>query len=332
VDFNLSAKNFPLPQEKIRMGKSADQIFKDRPEILPLLNVTQPEILELRIAGPNGELVLKIKSIPILEGNPAISGVLLLVDDITDEIKTSERLQQQAFELQQLNTLKDKLFGIISHDLKGPVFGVKELIHLTQSGLVSKDEFMGMLPVVSKNLEQVAILLDNLLAWTSTQLRGEFLEYQQVNLENIISNQINLLERIAQEKSISIESEGLENLWVKANKNMMEMVFRNLISNAIKFSKPEQRIFISGERTGNYFKVCVRDSGLGISEENLKKLREGKSFTTRGSNNESGTGLGMILVKEFLLKNNGTLEIDSTLGKGSVFCIQLPALEVEPVD
>ncbi len=112
----------------------------------------------------------------------------------------------------------------------------------------------------------------------------------------------------------------------------MELVFRNIISNAIKFSKPNKIVEIFGEKFLNHYEVKVLDSGIGISEENLKKLKESKSFTPRWSKNEGGTGLGMILVKEFLEKNNRSLEVQSTLGKGSTFCIKLPAFEEVQLD
>lgn len=324
VDFNLSVKKFCLHPEKIQMGQHADRIFTDRPEILNLLRLSEQKTIESRVQSPSGELIIKIESIPILEGGPFLSGVLLLFDDTTSEIKINERLQNQAIELQKLNNLKDKFFSIISHDLKGPVFGVKELIHLTQTGLISRDEFYNMLPEVSKNMEQVSILLENLLAWTSSQLKGEYLQPQKIDLNRIVSSQKNLLERIASEKSIQIDLIGFESTWVKADKNMMELIFRNLISNAIKFSKSNSKIEVTCEKIGQSYRIGVRDFGAGIPPENLQKLREGISFTTRGQNNETGTGLGMLLVKEYLDKNNGTLQIESTLGEGSQFIVNLP--------
>ncbi|MCU0400085.1 MAG: ATP-binding protein [Algoriphagus sp.] len=324
VDYNSAVKSFCLRPEKIKMGVNAQSIFEERPEILELLKLSEQKSIESRVVSPNGELIIKIESIPILEGGPLVSGVLLLFDDITSEIKINERLQNQATELQHLNNLKDKFFSIISHDLKGPVFGVKELIYLTQTGVISKDEFYSMLPEVSKNMEQVSILLENLLAWTSSQLKGEYIQPQKIDLYRIVSSQKNLLERIASEKSVLIEMLGFENTWVKADKNMVELIFRNLISNAIKFSKKNSKIILTCAIEGDDYEICVRDFGAGISPENLEKLNEGISFTTRGQNNETGTGLGMLLVKEYLDKNGGTLRIESTLGEGSKFYVKLP--------
>ncbi len=250
--------------------------------------------------------------------------MLLLFEDITEQVKTNERLKKQAEDLQQLNELKDKFFSIISHDLKGPVFGVKELIHMTQTGMVSKDEFLEMLPDVSKNMEQVAILLENLLAWASGQLRGEVIDPKPFNIFEVLNQQKNLLSRVSEEKKVLIDLEPKESILVYADKNMIDLVLRNLISNAIKFSKTGDKIKLSAESVSDRVKICVKDNGMGITPENLEKLNQGISFTTRGLNNESGTGLGLILVREYVRKNNGSIEIESHVGMGTTFCLFLP--------
>lgn len=330
IDFNSACKNyFPNPIQ-VKLGNLAEKNFFDRPEIIDLLNNQERQIIESKVKFSGEESVLKIEAVPISDSKALVSGMMLLFDDITAEIKINERLKKQATELQQLNDLKDKFFSIISHDLKGPVFGVKELIHLTQNGLISEEEFMSMLPEVSKNMEHVAILLENLLAWTSSQLRGEYVQPQILDLNRLVTSQKTLLDRIAVEKSIQIELLGFENSWVKADKNMLELILRNLISNAIKFSNPGSKVVVSNEDLGDMQKLCVKDYGVGISEENLEKLNQGISFTTRGQSNETGTGLGLLLVREYIIKNGGSLSISSTLGEGTKFCISIPKA-IQPV-
>ena len=245
IDFNSAFKKYFQDPSGIRLGNSAEEIFQDRPEIIELLNTQSQDTIESKINGNGEELVQKIEAIPISDSKTLVSGMMLLFDDISVEIKINEQLKKQAAELQQLNDLKDKFFSIISHDLKGPVFGVKELIYLTQNGLISEEEFMGMLPEVSRNLEHVAILLENLLTWTSSQLRGEFVQPQTLDLTKLAVSQKTLLERIAKEKSIGITLEGFDNTFVNADKNMLELILRNLISNAIKFSNPGTKVEVS---------------------------------------------------------------------------------------
>ncbi|MDP2043151.1 MAG: histidine kinase N-terminal 7TM domain-containing protein [Algoriphagus sp.] len=324
VDFNAASKNFCTQPDKIRIGQASELIFSQRPEIEKLIKERKNHTIESRIALDGEERILRVEAVQINDSKTLALGVLLLMDDITEQIKTNEQLKNQTVELQQLNDLKDKFFSIISHDLKGPVFGVKELIHLTQSGVISKEEFLDMLPEVSKNMEHVALLLENLLAWTSSQLRGEYLQPQVVDLAKLLNSQKNLLDRIAIEKSITIELHGFEDAWAFADKNMLELIVRNLISNALKFSNPDSKVLVTNEIHGDNLKLCVRDFGTGISEENLYKLNNGISFTTRGQANETGTGLGLVLVREYILKNGGTMTVDSKLGEGSKFCVTIP--------
>ena len=327
VDFNKVAKTFWKNPENLKIGHSAEQLFELNPEILELLLQQEHQFLHCQIPNGNKAWDLKIEAVPISENKAIVSGVLLLFENITEQIQKNEQLKKQAAELQQLNDLKDKFFSIISHDLKGPVFGVKELIHLTQNGIVTEDEFLEMLPEISKNMEHVAILLENLLAWTSSQLRGEYIHPQVLDLNKLIQSQKNLLDRIALEKSIVLELQGFENTWINADKDMLELILRNLISNAIKFSNSDSKVLISCEEQKDKLKLCVQDYGIGISEENLQKLNEGVSFSTRGQSNESGTGLGLLLVREYIAKNGGTLTINSTIGEGTKFCITVPKID-----
>jgi signal transduction histidine kinase len=208
--------------------------------------------------------------------------------------------------------------------LKGPIFSVKELINLTQTGLISNEEFIELLPEVSKNMENVAQLLENLLAWTSSQLRGEQVILETFDIKKVLTRQKQILGRIAAEKNININIDiPEEEFRVAGDKNMVDLIIRNLINNALKFSRPSSEIVISVELQGNLTKISIKDFGSGISEENLKKINDGISFTTKGQNNENGTGLGLILVREYIKKNSGKLEVESTAGVGSKFSIYL---------
>lgn len=327
VDFNEAAKAFFLHPEIIKIGQPMTLIFSESDEIQRLIRDKELKTIDSQVKINDVERFFRIESVQISDYKSLAMGALLLLDDITDQIKTNEKLKKQTTELQQLNDLKDKFFSIISHDLKGPVFGVKELIYHTQNGLVTKEEFLDMLPEISKNMENVALLLENLLAWTSSQLRGEYIQRQALDLNRLVTGQKNLLARIAIEKSIEIELQGFENTWAFADKDMLELIVRNLISNAIKFSNLNSEILVTCETKENSLKVCVKDSGVGISEENLRKLNEGISFTTRGPANETGTGLGLLLIRESILKNGGTFSVESILDEGSKFCVTIPKAE-----
>lgn len=328
IDFNPAAKNFFIPLELIKVGTNATEIFSENEELLDLLNAGKRNFLDSIFQSEKGTEMVRIESIPILEKDTIFSGIVLLLENTTEQVMVNDQLKIQTQELHQLNNLKDKFFSIISHDLKGPIFGVKELIHLTETGLVSKEEFFDMLPEVSKNMENVSILLENLLAWTSSQLRGEHIQLQKFDITKALLHQKNLLDRIAKEKNLTISINQTSDVMVEADKNMVELVLRNLMNNAVKFSKPKGEIVLTAFYDKDLVKISIEDQGIGISPENLTKINAGISFTTRGQNNESGTGLGLILIREYVSKNSGYLEITSVEGKGTKFCIFLPAAKI----
>ncbi|WP_339704822.1 histidine kinase N-terminal 7TM domain-containing protein [Algoriphagus aquimarinus] len=324
VDFNSVLNSFLKNPAQIMTGDSGLDLFQHQDEVLTLLAFEDDIKAEYILTKQGNERIILVEKILISEEGKFI-GNILLFEDITEQKSINAKLQQQALELQQVNNLKDKYFSIISHDLKGPIFGVKELIHLTNSGQVSQEEFMEMLPEVSRNMEQVALLLENLLAWSSSQLKGgEIVQVQEFDIHKILSQQKDILERIASEKKIKILIDPQAKSYAMADKNMIELVVRNLINNAIKFSDLGSKIKISTQDESGFVKICIEDSGKGISDINLIKISSGISFTTTGQNNESGTGLGLVLIKDYVQKNNGQLEIISEEGKGSKFSVKLP--------
>ncbi|MDN3202590.1 sensor histidine kinase [Algoriphagus sediminis] len=331
VDFNPAMESFNPREVELMRTFDSQRIFKDQPEILALIRNKDHTSIQTQIKRGDKEMILAIESIPLEDKNSSLTGKVLIFDDITRQIETRQRLESQANELQQLNDLKDKFFSIISHDLKGPVFGVTELIHLTQTGMISQEEFFEMLPEVSKNMTNVSVLLENLLAWSSSQLRGEQRFPEDFNTLKSLKSQAELLSRIANEKEVEIEILTEEDIYVFADKNMIDLVVRNLINNGIKFSKPKTKIELTAELEGDKVKICVQDFGIGISEDNLEKLKSGVSFTTKGESNETGTGLGLVLVREYLKKNDGELTVTSAPGEGSKFCVTLPSSEKNKV-
>ncbi len=332
IDFNPAIYRFIKDSEKIKVGNSIQAVFEESNEVLDFLNHPDQKILEVRKGTGEDLTVVCMELIPLMGQLGNSYGKVILFDDITEEVKTKETLIKQKNQLTQLNDLKDKYFSIISHDLKGPIFGIKELIHLTQTGLISKEEFFDILPEVSKNMENVSQLLENLLAWTSTQLRGEQMIIENFAIEKILRQQKQLLSRIANEKNIRVTlEENISGKMVNGDKTMIELVIRNLISNAIKFSNTGGEIQLSASETNQFVKICIEDFGKGISPENLDKINSGISFTTKGANNETGTGLGLVLVRDYIQKNLGKLEIISEENRGTKFCIYLPIGQSVPV-
>ncbi|EKB49697.1 sensor histidine kinase [Cecembia lonarensis] len=267
---------------------------------------------------------LLVNITPVFDKNQGLNGIILLFDDISEERKNSERIQRQAEELKDLNNLKDKLFSIISHDLKGPIFGLRELIKMTSTGMVSQKEFFDLMPEISKNLDAVSILMENLLAWTSTQMKGELIRKKAFDIGEMMDQHLTLFERFSIDRGtrIKLEKEGM--LMVFADRNMIDLIIRNLLSNALKYCGRGDQVLLSATDQGNSVFIQVIDTGTGMSKENLEKLKKGISFTTFGKNREKGTGLGLVLVRDYIAKNGGVLHIESELNKGSAFSFSLP--------
>lgn len=324
VDFNSSIFSFFPDRNSMKIGFDAKIIFESNPDLLKIFDSPEKQIIETQLNKDSSKKITYVEIIPLQDRGSIRNGTIILFEDITEDVNTKNILIAQKTELEQLNNLKDKYFSIISHDLKGPIYGVKELINLTQSGLISNEEFIDLLPEVSKNIENVSQLLENLLTWTSSQLRGEQVLLEIFDIREIIVEQKQLLERVAAEKNITISVElPEEEFRVECDKNMVDLIIRNLINNALKFSPPSSEIIISAGQENNSTVISVKDFGTGISQDNLKKINEGVSFTTKGQNSEGGTGLGLILVQEYIKKNSGTLKVESTDGVGSTFSVYL---------
>jgi len=227
-----------------------------------------------------------------------------------------------------LNELKDRLFSIISHDLKGPIEGVKDIIDLAKKGLMREDDFQEILPDLSKSVDGVTMLMENLLGWSRSQLKGEFMNKVTFDIYKLIRQQVSLMGYVAASKNIKLEILGEGPIMVFADKNMVELIIRNLLNNSLKFCEMGDRIQIGGKSEREGVRITVKDTGIGISENNLDRLRKGDSFSTFGSNNETGTGLGLLLVRDYVEKNGGRLIINSEENEWSEFSFLLSKANV----
>lgn len=233
-------------------------------------------------------------------------------------------IQAQALELAENNQFKDRLFSIISHDLRSPVAGLVGALDLANEGLLSKSEFRNMLPDLTHNVNSIQSLLDNLLAWARSQMRGITPEPEAFHLYDLMTDKISFLHKQAQLKNINIQNNIEKDLQILADKNMIDLVARNLLSNAIKFSNRGGSITLSSTRYKGYSKICIADTGVGIAPEHLANLFCTQNLSTKGTAGEVGTGLGLRLSKEFIEKNGGKIWAESTLGEGSKFYFTIP--------
>lgn len=242
------------------------------------------------------------------------------------EIKNSQ-LSLEKEEMEKLNFTKDKIFTIISHDLRSPIASLQSLLTLLNDDTIGKEDFKKATVGLEKQVFQLRNSLDELLTWSKAQLHGINPAPELVNLRQVVVQVVSVLKVAARGKRIIITTQ-LDSEWqVYCDPNMLHSILTNLVSNAIKFTPVGGAISIAATAVENDIVVQVEDTGVGISEENIKKiLSPSVLFTTRGTNNEKGTGLGLAMCKEFVEKNKGKFEIRSEDGKGSRFIISLPKI------
>jgi two-component system sensor histidine kinase/response regulator len=241
--------------------------------------------------------------------------------------KQAAQLQQQATELAQLNSLKNKLFSVISHDLKAPMYALRNLFDNIQKQDIPAEQIKELIPDIKNDLNYTVSLMENLLQWAKSQMQAHSVRAESVNMNEVIDEVVHLLHLQAQAKNINIERKAIQPVYVWADRDMVSLVLRNLISNAIKFTPSEGRIYVDAREQSSFVEVYVKDFGKGIHLAELKKINSQDFYTTNGTSQEQGTGLGLMLCKEFLAKNGGRLSIESEVGKGSIFSFTLPKAE-----
>lgn len=241
-------------------------------------------------------------------------------------IKTE--LQNQAFSeqtkhLENVNKVKDKLFSIVSHDLKDSLSSINGFIDLLKDGSLSREEFDNLIPELSENANNASLLLFNLLNWSKSQMQSLEPKPSLFDIQEVFEDKVKLIIQRMENKGINLVDHSLRD-FTYADRSMFEIVVQNLLANALKFCKNGDTITISNHISNGNCIISITDTGIGISKQNLEKLFKSISFTTVGTNNEKGTGLGLSICKELIELNNGKIWVESTLHVGSTFYVQLP--------
>ena len=239
-----------------------------------------------------------------------------------------DAIMEQKRDLEEINNIKDRLFSIVSHDLKDSISSIKGFLDLLNEENISKEEFNELIPELSENANNASLLLFNLLNWSKSQMQNLEPNPELLNIQEIFHDKINLVEpKIEQKRIVVIDETQRE--FVYADKSMVEIIIQNLITNAVKFSRMGDIITISNKDHHGKSLICVEDTGVGISKENLKKLFKNNNFTTIGTQNEKGTGLGLTICKELVELNHGRIWVESTVNVGTKFYIELPKKKME---
>ena len=238
--------------------------------------------------------------------------------------KENKELAQKNNQLEEVNQVKDKLFSIVSHDLKDSISSIKAFLDLLKDDGITKDEFNELIPELSENANNASSLLFNLLNWSKSQMQNLQPKPELFNIQEVFQIKMSLIEKKVQDKGIILIDESRRE-FVYADRSMLEIVIQNLITNAVKFTGKGDVITVSNQDYNGKVLICVEDTGIGISEENIEKLFNAKkNFTTIGTENEKGTGLGLTICKDLVELNDGRIWVESTPNIGSKFFIELP--------
>jgi two-component system, sensor histidine kinase and response regulator len=234
------------------------------------------------------------------------------------ELKNLE-LQHQKLELEKLNQTKNKLFSIIGHDLRGPVGGLQSVVTLLKDNIITEDEFKSLTDQLKVSVDRVYEVQNNLLQWAHSQMEGISTKLTSVDLRKTVENIKELFSESLHTKKLLIQNNIDPALKVSADINQLNIILRNILSNAIKFSHPETIIECHAVVIDNdTVQISVRDHGVGIDVLEVQDILHPKFYKSRkGTNNEKGTGLGLIICKEFVENQGGKLWIDSEKGKGT---------------
>lgn len=251
-----------------------------------------------------------------------------IIHDISEKVVIEEKRKELTNELIEINKNKDKFFSIIAHDLKSPFQGLLGFSEILDEDFdeLTDEERKRFIENIRSTSKVLYTLVDNLLQWSRLQTGRIEFNPEDIDIREIVERSVETLKGNIQKKKLSVENKIKENNILSADETMMQQVVQNLLSNAIKFTPCGGLIKIYDERKNGYYNFIIEDNGVGIPENIITDLFKLDShYTTNGTDNEEGTGLGLVLCKEFVEKNGGHISVDSKEGVGSKFIVELPA-------
>ncbi len=331
----LHAKKLGFKDASEFIGKSdfdlfskehAQQAFDDEQHLMKTGKTISKEEKETHFDGP--ETWATTSKMLLRNELGQVIGTFGISKDIT-QIKNAEiQLRKAEKILQETNDAKDKFFSILAHDLKNPfnsLLGLSELL-VEDFDDTSEELKLDMLKKIQRTSESAYALLENLLDWARMQTGSISLNIQIIDLFPVIQDVLEINHLHAYNKQIKIFNEVQEDIKIRADENMLLTIIRNLVSNAIKFTNHGGKVWIRSIRDKARVRITVEDNGIGMDDKTRGRLfKISEKVKTYGTDDESGTGLGLIIIKEFIEKNNGTITVESESGKGSRFIIVLPA-------
>jgi len=244
-------------------------------------------------------------------------------------IRLNTIVSEQKIELEQLINVKDKIFSIVSHDMRTPVNNLIAFSSLLEEGEIGQEKLALYIEQIKGTLDHTSSMMENMLNWSASQMQGFTPVLENINITPIIQHTVDVLTPTLTKKKITLDNNITENIFVRGDKNMAELILRNLISNAVKFSNPGGVLNLSSRHINNNISLSVRDNGVGMNESKVAVINSSSAHgvqSTSGTAKEKGTGLGLMLCKHFAAMMHGNIHVESEPDKGSVFNLVLPAV------
>jgi len=326
IDYNSAFKKYTSAgmQEHL-IGKTFDEILPDQHELTLFIEKHESGKTEILVRSTEGIFDLEVDITFLNENKLNRNATIVKFQDLTNLRQQALKSQQQAEELQTLNQLKDRVFSIMAHDLRGPLLNVTEVLKMMSDDVITPEEFKFLAPKLTKDILYTADLLENILHWSRSQLKGYSINRDYCDLKALVSSEINYHMKSAADKDIAISQSLDGDLIAFADLLMIQMVVRNLLSNAIKFCHSNCYIDISASTLDkDFISICIKDTGVGIAEENIQRIFKGENVSSRGTKNEKGTGIGLMVCWDFMERNGGYITMESEVGKGTRFDLKIP--------
>lgn len=328
INFNQSAKKILPGIFPEYLGKPAHLALADWPGLANLILSDDENIQEIKLSESQNSLsVFQATVSAIRDVQQNKMGKLLVLKNITELKQTERILIEGEKKLQGLNATKDKFLSILAHDLRNQLGGFMNLSQVLSEEFteMSPSEQKEMIVLMKESSGSVYKLLENLLEWSSSQRGIIPFEPEWIELNLLVEEVFDYQQIPATHKNVALINNLPKPQYILADRNMLNSILRNLVSNAIKFTREGGKITVNAESADTYVKVFIQDTGVGIGSEIIDKLfRIDVNVSMIGTSQEKGTGLGLILCKEFIDKHNGKIWVESEYGKGSTFFFQLP--------
>ncbi|MDO9510169.1 MAG: hybrid sensor histidine kinase/response regulator [Bacteroidales bacterium] len=304
--------------------------LKENPETaeIPIIFVTALSDINHKIHGfKRGGIDYITKPFQKEEVLARIRTHVVMHQQKTELIELNEELLKTNIELEKANHTKDRLFSLIGHDMRGPVNNIINLIKLLLEDAIEEKERDDLMHETLRSIQGTHDLLENLLYWSRSQ-KGELVFFpEELMVDDTINEVLFSMDSLIANKGIQIIQDYQGGQYARADRSMLMVVLRNLLTNAVKFSHENGKITIQSIKDGDTVRITISDEGVGMSEDVLQKILDPLvTYSTRGTRHEKGTGLGLVICREFIEKTGGNLIIQSKVGEGSRFSFNLPAV------